>query len=96
MYEELRDLILDITEASLEAQLRAVRRMRKGSENQPQETVNGVSQIDMAYNVLSCAEEPELHISQIIERIRTKFGALLDRDTLVSALTKKVSKGQQF
>lgn len=51
--DELKDLILSLFEASLEAQLRAVRRLRHGPpeavEPHPRE---GLSQVDMAFHIL--------------------------------------------
>ena len=92
--EEIREVILDTIEASLDAQLRAVRRLRGPQEKEvhPRE---GLSQIDMAYDVLRRAGKP-LHISQILAAIEKTHGVRVDRESLVSALTKKVAKGDRF
>jgi hypothetical protein len=53
MNDELKDSILDIFEASLEAQLRAVRRLRHGDMTSTHPSPNkGLSQVDMAFDVL--------------------------------------------
>jgi hypothetical protein len=96
MNDETKDLILGVFEASLEAQLRAVRRLRQGEPGgaapRPRK---GLSQVDMAFDILKKARAP-LHISDLLERIETQFGAAVDRESLVSSLTKKVARGDRF
>lgn len=96
MNDETKDLILGIFEASLEAQLRAVRRLRHGDPTvvEPRRR-KGLSQVDMAFDILKKARSP-LHISVILERIQTQFGLAVDRESLVSSLTKKVARGDRF
>jgi hypothetical protein len=96
MNDEARDLILSVFEASLDAQLRAVRRLRHGAPPvaEPRRR-KGLSQVDMAFDVLRKARSP-LHVSAILERIQTQFGITVDRESLVSSLTKKVARGDRF
>jgi DNA-directed RNA polymerase delta subunit len=54
-----------------------------------------MSQVEMAYNILELAGKA-LHISQIIEEIERVFGVALDRESLVSALTKRVLRNDRF
>ena len=92
--KDIRDIILDTIEASLDAQLRAVRRMRepvRGEKAKPK----SMSQIDMAYDILHRAAQP-LHITLIIDRIEKVHGVRLDRESLVSALSKRVARGDRF
>ena len=96
MPDETKDLILSVFEASLDAQLRAVRRLRQGPPDSPApRRRKGLSQVDMAFDILKKARSP-LHISQILERIQAQFGATVDRESLVSSLTKKVARGDRF
>jgi hypothetical protein len=96
MNDDLKDSILSIFEASLEAQLRAVRRLRQGEVQTPRPSRNrGLSQVDMAYDVLKKARAP-LHVSVLLDRIRTAFGVSVDRESLVSSLTKKVARLDRF
>jgi HB1, ASXL, restriction endonuclease HTH domain len=96
MNDETRDLILSIFEASLDAQLRAVRRLRQGEPpSAAPRRREGLSQVDMAFDILKKARAP-LHVSQILERIQTHFGVAVDRESLVSSLTKKVARGDRF
>jgi len=96
MNDETKNLILSVFEASLEAQLRAVRRLRQGEPSavEPRRR-KGRSQVDMAFDILKRARSP-LHISVILERIHTQFGVSVDRESLVSSLTKKVARGDRF
>ena len=94
--EDLKDLILGTFEASLDAQLRAVRRLRRGeSPPGPDRRPKGRSQVDMAFDILKSARGP-LHVSEILNRIETRFSVAVDRESLVSSLTKKVARGDRF
>jgi HB1, ASXL, restriction endonuclease HTH domain len=96
MNDQTRDLILSIFEASLEAQLRAVRRLRQGEpETAASRLRKGLSQVDMAFDILKKARSP-LHVSDILDRIHAQFGVTVDRESLVSSLTKKVARGDRF
>ena len=96
MNDDLKDSILSIFETSLDAQLRAVRRLRQGDPgaSRPLRT-KGLSQVDMAYDVLKKARSP-LHISELLDRIHAAFGVSVDRESLVSSLTKKVARQDRF
>jgi hypothetical protein len=94
--DDIKDLILEAYEASLDAQLRAVRRLRKGRpEEAGRRPRKSLSQVDMAYDVLKEAGSP-LHIAELLARIRRRFGAAIDRESLVSSLSKKVARGDRF
>ena len=95
MPDDLKDSILSIFEASLDAQLRAVRRLRSGSTEPAPARRPGLSQVDMAYDVLKKARTP-LHISELLARIHSTFHLAVDRESLVSSLTKKVARGDRF
>jgi hypothetical protein len=93
--DDLKDSILSVFEASLEAQLRAVRRLRQGSTPAVPRPRKGLSQVDMAFDILKKARTP-LHVSEILSRIEASFGVLVDRESLVSSLSKKVARGDRF
>lgn len=96
MNDETKDLILGVFESSLEAQLRAVRRLRHGEPTSATpRSRKGLSQVDMAFDILKKARSP-LHVSLILERIQAQFGVAVDRESLVSSLTKKVARGDRF
>jgi hypothetical protein len=96
MPDDVEESILRVFEASLEAQLRAVRRLRH-----PEQAVatprrrKGMSQVDMAHDVLKKARGP-LHVTELLARIQVAFGVAVDRESLVSSLSKKVARGDRF
>ena len=55
----------------------------------------GMSQMSIIYDVLLAAQEP-LHVTEIIERAKKDFNVDLDRDSIVSAITKKVKNQKMF
>ena len=96
MNDDIKDIILSAFEASLEAQLRAIRRLRQGQTGEAQPRPRkGRSQVDMAYDILKRARAP-LHVSEIIDRIQTQFDVAVDRESLVSSLSKKVARQDRF
>ncbi len=54
-----------------------------------------MSNMDMALDILRRAQRP-LHISEIIAQVKAKYGVELDRESLVSALVKKVHRHQEL
>ncbi len=92
--EEIREIILDSMVVSLEAQLRALKRLR-GSVDKDEPRKKSMSNMDIVFNILDANGTP-LHISQIIADAEKTFGVKLERESLVSALSKKVMKGERF
>lgn len=96
MAEDVRDIILTTIEDSLDAQLRAVRRLHKGEKPEgARPRKSRLSQVDMAYDVLKKARTP-LHVSDLLDRIQSTFGVRIDRESLVSSLAKKIANGKRF
>ena len=52
-----------------------------------------MSNIDMAIDILRQSGQP-LHISEILAQVKAKYKTTLDRESLVSALVKKVHRNQ--
>lgn len=92
--DEIEASVLHVFEVSLEAQLKAVRRLRAGPR-EPKAARKGASQIDMVHDVLRRAGKP-LHISEIIERVEKLHKLKLERESIVSTLVKKVNRGDRF
>lgn len=92
--DKIRSAVLDAFEVSLDAQLRAVRRLKQGKNERPRAR-KGMSQVDLVYDILRRAGKP-LHVSEIIDRIESVHGQRLDRESLVSALVKKVRRQDRF
>lgn len=99
MANDSREVILEVIEAALGAQLRAVRKLRRGGGGaaKPGEGSRrrGRSHMSIVEDILQEAGSP-LHISAIIERARDRFAHELDRESLVSALTKRVTRKDRF
>jgi hypothetical protein len=94
---QVRDAVLETTEAVLEAQLRAVRALRRGepsAKRSGEPRVRGRSQVDMAFDILHSSGP--LHVKVLIERIAERFGTQVDRESLVSALSKRVAREDRF
>jgi HB1, ASXL, restriction endonuclease HTH domain len=92
--DEIEAAVLRAIEVSLEAQLKAVRRLQV-EPRQPRAARKGTSQIDLVHDVLKRAGKP-LHVTEIIERVYKLHGLQLERESIVSTLTKKVNRGSRF
>ena len=94
---EVRDAVFAAIEASLDAQLRAVRRLRLAPDEPGEKrgSRRGMSHVDMAEDILRRAGAG-LHANDIIEQIKKVHGVDVDRESLVSALSKKVQRGDRF
>jgi len=89
--------VLDLVEGMLRAQLNTVRSWRRkmGLESEGPRRRRGRSQMDMVYDVLSSAGRP-LHITEILRLIHKRFGLQLNRESVVSALIKRVHSRDRF
>jgi hypothetical protein len=94
---EIHTAVLDAVAIGLEAQLRAVRRALQAEGDAAGKTPrkSRMSNVDIVEDILKKAGTP-LHISEILARARKNLGLTLDRESVVSALTKKVAKGDRF
>ena len=92
--DEIKNLIIDIHITCLQSQLRALRRLRS-NEKEVKSNGQRMSQIDMVYNILQ-RESSGLHINAIIERVNLAYGVLVDRESIVSALSKKIRRKDRF
>ncbi len=53
-----------------------------------------MSQLDMTFDILSSSAP--LHINDLLAAIKERFGTDVDRESLVSALSKRVARGDRF
>lgn len=100
--DTIRSAVLEAVEASLSAQIKAIRSLRSGRSSQTQgsppaliKNSKGMSHIEMTYEILLEAQRP-LHVTDIISRIAARFDAHVDRESLVSALSKRVARRDRF
>ncbi len=75
-----------------ESKLKIINRFQKEVQPKP---VKRTSKIEIAKNVLRIAGRP-LHVSEIIHLADRDFKVTLDRDSIVSAILKKVNAGKSF
>ena len=75
-----------------ETKLKIINRFQKAVEPKPKKRT---SKIEIAKNVLRIAGRP-LHVSEIIKLAERDFQVALDRDSIVSAILKKVNTGKSF
>lgn len=93
-----RDDLINILEAISEAQLRALRKLRQpqakdsGAVSTPEKRM---SHMDIVYDLLRSARRP-LHISEILDLAAKRFDAQLDRESVVSALAKRIARKDRF
>ncbi len=94
MEERIPEGLLNLYESLLSSQLRTIRQLknRKSLKGKPQKS-EGMSNLDMAIDILQKARKP-LHISEILAQVKAQHRVSLDRESLVSALVKKVHRNQ--
>jgi hypothetical protein len=91
----VREAVLDAIETALAYQLNAIRALRKRDRGGTLHPKKAVSQPEMAFDVLRKARKA-LHVNEIIARVEREHGVKLERESLVSALTKKVMQHDRF
>jgi len=95
-HDDIRQAIMEAEEIKLKAQLRAIREAIKGkNETRSDDNVKRTSQVDYVYQVLKYHKKP-MHVSEIIEKCRHEYGIVLHRESIVSALLKKVVRMDRF
>jgi hypothetical protein len=99
MPDNPRDDLIDILESLSKAQLNTLRRLRRSTRQQNPtlkvKSARSMSQIDMAYDILRSAGRP-MHISDIMALVSKRHGVTLDRESIVSAITKRVARKDRF
>jgi len=94
MEDKIPEGLLNLYESLLSSQLRTVRQLknRKSRKEKPKRGED-MSNMDMVLDILQQARKP-LHISEILAQVKAKHRVSLDRESLVSALVKKVHRNQ--
>lgn len=91
MERKIPDGLLNLYESLLSAQLRVVRQLKSPKPKKPKGEKEGMSNIDMVLDILRQSGQP-LHISEILAQVKAKYKITLDRESLVSALVKKIHR----
>ena len=85
-----------LQESLLKSQLKIIREfLRQGEEPRFKRHKKGPSQISIIYDILLNSPDP-LHITEIIARAKQDFSVHLDRESIASALSKKVRNRRMF
>jgi len=94
METKIPEWFLSFYEKLFASQLRVIRQLKSPKPKKTKEQRDkGMSNMDMVLDILRRAQHP-LHVSEIITEVKTKYGVDLDRESLVSALVKKVHRHQ--
>lgn len=94
MESKIPEWFLSYYESLFSAQLRTIRQLKSPKVRKAKRAEGkSMSNMDMAIDILRRNQKP-LHISEIIAQVKTKHGVMLDRESLVSALVKKVHRHQ--
>ncbi len=89
--------LLDVFEALARSQLNAIKQLRKkaGLIEDDQPRTKRMSQIDMIYDILYHSKK-SMHVNDIISTAKRKFDIDLDKESIVSALVKRVKRQDRF
>ena len=89
-FEKLLDLHKDL----LQSQLKTIYRYQQQGGS-VKKKIKRKSKLDIVANILASSDQP-LHISEIIRIAQQDYQTEMERDSIVSALVKKVKAGRQF
>ena len=97
MATKISEELLNLHESLLRAQLNVIRQYRKESrlENSDAPADKGMSQMDIVYDILSESQRP-IHVDDIIDIAEKRFDKKFDKESIVSALSKRVSRQDRF
>ena len=85
-----------LQESLLKSQIKIIREfLRQGEEPKFKPRKKGRSQMSIIYDILLTSQKP-LHVTEIITRAKEDFNVDLDRESIVSAIIKKVKSGRMF
>src|SRR5512143_2841739 len=94
--EDVKEVILQILELQLDAQLRAIRQLRGKPQGEPlvsrRQGRRRQSLVDLSVQILT-ENRKALHVNELVDLLQHRFGRLTDRDALSSALAKKARQG---
>ena len=97
MDNSIKEELLNMHESMLRAQLNVIKQLRKDAGLSENENLQekSMSQMDMVYDILIEHSKP-LHVNKIIDKIKNKYDVQLDKETVVSALAKRVKRQDRF
>ena len=86
------ELYLQYQKELAASKLKVIEQFQKGGRAK---SIKRTSKIEIARNVLNDAGKP-LHVTEIVQVAKKTYDVLLDRDSIVSAILKKVKAGKTF
>ena len=89
---QLFEAYLQYQKEITESKLKIINRFQKGVQPKPKKRTSNIETVE---NILRIAGRP-LHVSEIIPLAQRDFQVALDRDSIVSAILKKVNAGKSF
>jgi hypothetical protein len=99
MPNNVRDDLIEVLEAVSKAQLKTLRRLRHSTQPDVPgidvKSAKSMSHIDMVHSILTAVGRP-LHISEIMPLVSKRYRVSLDRESIVSALAKRVARKDRF
>jgi hypothetical protein len=97
MEPNLPEELLNLHESLLRAQLNVIRQLRKeaGLQELDEPKEKRMSQMDMVYDILNQTQKP-MHVNEIIAIAKDRFDVELDKESIVSALAKRVKRQDRF
>lgn len=97
MADQQKILILETLETVLELQLRSIRQALGKDEPQVgaarQRGKKRKSLVDLCIKILT-DEQRCVHVDELVEILRERYGRVTDRDSLSSALAKRAKQGR--
>jgi len=88
------DKFIELQKDLLQSQLKVIRRYQQ-QDPQLKKHLKRTSKLNIVEDILLSADQP-LHIAKIIEIAKNDYNVSLQRDSIVSALVKKIHAGERF
>ena len=86
----------ELQEALLKAQLKVLRQfLKKDKKEEEKPAKKSRSKVNLVRDILEKSSTP-LHVTVIINKAKSDHQTIIDRESIVSAISKKVSKGDTF
>lgn len=97
MLKKISEELLDLFDSLLRSQLNTIKQLRKAAGYHEPEPSKGkrMSHMDMVYDILTDVGHPQ-HVDDLISALAKKFTVTVDKESLVSALTKRVARHDRF
>jgi len=97
--DEARRIVLETLEVYVDLQMKAIQELKEktsqGTGKSLQRGRRRRSLVDMSYRILTDQGTP-LHVSDLVDALRKRFGRITDRDAVSSALARKARRGVLF